>query len=116
MDYLLAFLFCGVVCLLSQIVLDNTKLTPGHVNVSLVVIAVILEMFGVYTYFLNTFSAGASVPITNFGYLLFNGAYLGYITKGIVGLFTGVLTLSSAGLSFTIFISFVIGMIFKPRH
>ena len=116
MEYLYAFLFTGIVCLLGEIVLDNTNLTPGHVNTLLVIIAVILEMFGVYSFFLKYFQAGASVLITNFGYLLYNGAYLGFVDGGIIGLFLGVLKNASAGISYTIFIAFIISLIFKPKH
>lgn len=116
MIYLYAFLFCGIICLIGQIILDNTKLTPGHLNALLVVVAAFLEMFGIYSIFIDNFEAGASVPITNFGYLLFNGAYNGYLTSGLVGLFTGILIPASAGLAYTIFIAFVIGIFFKPKH
>lgn len=116
MEYLNAFLFCGFVCLIGQIILDNTNLTPGHVNTILVVSGAFLEMFGLYTMFIEKFGVGASAPITNFGYLLFNGALLGFKTSGVLGLFTGVLTLASAGIAYTIFIAFVVGLMFKPKH
>ena len=116
MIYLYAFLFTGIVCLIGQVILDNTNLTPGHVNTMLVIIAVILEMLGVYSWCIKTFQAGASVLITNFGYLLYNSAYEGFVSEGIIGLFTGVLKTSSAGISYTIFIAFIISLIFKPKH
>lgn len=116
MNYLLSFLFAGFVCLISQIILDNTKLTPGHLNTLLVVIASFLEMFGIYSFFIDKFGSGAKNLIMNFGYLLYNGAYNGYLKDGILGLFTGVLTEASLGIAYTIFISFIIGLIFKPRH
>ena len=116
MEYLYAFLFTGVICLLGQIVLDNTNLTPGHVNTLFVIIAVVLEMFGFYSWCIKTFQAGATVLITNFGYLLYNSAYEGFLSGGVVGLFTGVLKSSSAGISYTIFIAFIISLIFKPKH
>ena len=116
MIYLNAFLFCGLVSLIGQIVLDNTKLTPGHVNTLLVITTIILEMFGIYSYFLDKFEAGASVVITNFGYLLFNGAYKGFCESGVLGLFNGVLKTASAGISYTIFIAFLVALLFKPKH
>ena len=116
MIYVNAFLFAGIVCLIGQLILDNSSLTPGHVNTLLVICAIVLEMFGIYSYFLENFEAGASVLITNFGYLLYNAAYEGFIKDGFLGLFTNVLSSSSAGISFTIFIAFVIAIIFKPRH
>ena len=116
MIYVNAFLFCGFVCLIGQIILDNTKFTPGHVNALFVVIAAFLEMFGLYSIFIEKFSAGATVPITNFGYLLFNGAYNGFMTSGFIGLFTGVLIPCSLGIAYTIFIGFLVGILFKPKH
>lgn len=116
MEYINAFMFCGFVCLISQIIIDNTTLTSGHVNTLLVIVASFLEMFGLYSYFLETFHAGASVPITNFGYLLFNGALEGFKESGIIGLFTGILVPASAGIAFTIFIAFLVSLVSKPRH
>lgn len=116
MEYLYAFLFAGVVCLIGQVILDNSNLTPGHVNTLFVIIGVIAEMFGLYTLAVNNFGAGASVLITNFGYMLYDGAYQGFLDNGLLGLFTGVLIKSSLGLAFTIFIAFIIGLLFKPRN
>lgn len=73
-------------------------------------------MFGIYSVFIKYFKAGASVLITNFGYLLFNGAYEGYLVDGVIGLFTGILVPASAGITYTIFIAFIVGVIFKPKH
>ena len=116
MEYIYAFLFTGFICLLGQIILDNTNLTPGHVNTLFVIIAVIVEMFGLYTLCIKYFQAGASVLITNFGYLLYNSAYEGFLSGGVIGLFTGVLKSASAGISYTIFIAFIVSLLFKPKH
>ena len=116
MEYLNAFLFCGLICLIGQIILDNTSLTPGHVNTLLVIIASFLEIFGIYTYFIKVFGTGATVPITNFGYLLFNGAFEGFKNDGIFGLFKGILIKGSVGISYTIFIAFMVSLFTKPKH
>ena len=79
MTYLLSFLFCGFVCAISQYFLEKTKLTPGHINTSLVIVGCILSGFKIYDKIIDTFHAGASVPIINFGHLLVTGATAGDI-------------------------------------
>lgn len=116
MTYILSFLFCGLVCAISQLVLEKTKWTPGHMNTLLVIIGCILSGFGIYDILLETFHSGASIPIINFGHLLVTGASEGYLNNGIIGLFKGVLVNASAGISYTIFISFIISLIFKVKN
>lgn len=116
MNYLYAFLFCGLVCALSQIVIEKTKLTPGHINTSLVVIGCILSGFKIYDKSLEMFHAGASVPILNFGHLLVTGASEGYIKYGFLGLFKGIFVNASAGLSIAILSAFIICQIFRVKH
>lgn len=116
MNYLMSFIFGAFVCALSQIVLEKTKLTPGHINTMLVILGTILSGFGIYEKLINTFHSGAVVPIMNFGHLLVSGAYEGYLEGSIVGLFKGVLILSSAGISITIFSAFIVSLVFKPKH
>ena len=116
MNYLYAFLFCGFVCGLSQFFLEKTKLTPGHINTSLVVVGCILSGFKIYDIFVEKFMAGATVPIMNFGHLLVTGASEGYLEYGFTGLFKGVLTNAGAGISFAIISAFLISLIFKVRH
>ena len=106
MTYILSFLFCGVVCAISQYVLEKTKWTPGHMNTLLVVIGCVLSGFGLYDIILKVFHAGASIPIINFGHL----------TDGFIGLFKGVLVNASAGISYTILISFIVSLIFKVKN
>ena len=74
MTYLLAFLFCGFVCAVSQYVLEKTKFTPGHMNTILVIVGCMLSGFGIYDKLLDIFKGGASIPIMNFGHLLVTGA------------------------------------------
>ena len=116
MIYLKAFLFCGIVCAISQFVLEKTKFTPGHMNTLLVIIGCILTGFGIYDKFISIFEAGATVPIMNFGYLLVTGASDGYKIGGIIGLFKGVFLYAGAGLSFTTISSFIVTLLFKIKH
>lgn len=116
MTYLLSFLFCGFVCAISQYFLEKTKLTPGHINTSLVIVGCILSGFKIYDKIIDTFHAGASVPIINFGHLLVTGASEGYSLFGFVGLFRGILSNSGAGISFAIVCAFVISLFFKVKH
>ena len=74
MIYLYSFLFCGVVCLIGQIILDNTKLTPGHITTIFVIVGAFLDIFGIYDKIVLMAGGGALVPITSFGHLLTHGA------------------------------------------
>ena len=116
MIYLLAFLFCGFVCAISQYALEKTKLTPGHINTSLVIIGCVLSGFGIYDKLVEKFQAGATVPIVNFGHLLVTGAYDGFKEFGFVGLFKGIFTNAGPGLSVAIVSAFIISLIFKVKH
>lgn len=116
MIYVNAFIFCGLVCLIGQIILEETKLTPGHLNTILVVIGCILAGCGLYNKFILWSGAGATVPITNFGNLLVTGALQGYYSEGFIGLLKGLLVNASAGLSATIIISFIVAIIFKSKN
>ncbi len=116
MIYINAFILCGLICAIGQIVLENTNLTPGHLNSILVVCGAILSFFGIYEILLDWAGAGASVPITNFGHLLFKGAYEGYLEDGITGLLNGILSTSSGGLSVAIIVAFLVALVTKPKH
>ena len=116
MIYLNAFIVCGIICAIGQIILENTKLTPGHLNALLVIIGSLLSCFGIYEILLSWGGVGASVPITNFGHLLFKGAYEGYISDGMTGLLNGILATSSGGLAVTIILAFIVAVFTKPKH
>ena len=74
MIYFNAFIFCGIICLIGQIILDNTKLTPGHITAMFVVLGAFLDVFGIYDKFILWAGGRACVPITSFGHLLIHGA------------------------------------------
>lgn len=116
MIYLNAFLFCGIVCMISQIILDNTKLTPGHVTSLFVVIGAFLDIFGIYDKIVLYCGAGALIPITSFGHLLVHGAMDMASDLGPLGLCFGIFDLTAAGISVAIFAAFVLSLIFKPRN
>ena len=116
MIYLKSFIFCGIVCAISQYVLEKSKLTPGHINTGLVIVGCILSSFGIYDKLVDMFHAGATVPIINFGHLLVTGASEGYDTYGFVGLFKGIFTNAGAGIAFAIVCAFIISLFCKVRH
>ena len=116
MIYLYAFLSCGIVCMISQIILDNTKLTPGHVTSLFVVIGAFLDIFGIYDKIVLYCGAGAIVPITSFGHLLIHGAMDTASELGPLGLSFGIFNLTSAGISIALVIAFTLSLIFKPKH
>ena len=115
MIYLNAFLFAGLVCMIGQLILDNTKLTPGHVTVLFVVIGALLDVFDIYDKFVLWAGGGALVPITSFGHMLTHGAIMGYQDQGIMGLLVGTFDLTSAGICAAIICAFFFSLIFKPR-
>ncbi len=115
MIYLHAFLFCGFVCLIGQIILDNTKLTPGHLTSIFVVIGAILEVFSIYDKFIIYAGAGASVPITSFGHSLAHAAIKRAESEGIIGLFMGMFDLTCSGITAAIVFSFILSLFFKPK-
>lgn len=114
--YIYAFLFCGFVCMLGQLILDNTKLTPGHVTSLFVIIGALLDVAGIYDKIVLYCGAGAIIPITSFGHLLIHGAMDMANENGILGLSLGIFNLTSAGISIAVVCAFFLALIFKPRH
>ena len=86
MIYLYSFLFAGFVCLVGQIILDNTKLTAGHITALFVVVGAFLDTFSIYDKIVAYVGGGALVPITSFGHSLIHGALTGASKYGIIGL------------------------------
>ena len=114
--YVYAFLFCGFVCMVSQLILDNTKLTPGHVTSLFVVVGAMLDVFGIYDKIVLYCGAGAIIPITSFGHLLIHGAMDVASENGFMGLALGIFDLTSAGISVAVVSAFFLALLFKPRH
>lgn len=116
MIYINAFLFCGLVCMISQLILDHTKLTPGHITSLFVVVGAFLDIFGIYDKIVLYCGAGAIIPITSFGHLLIHGAMDVAGEMGPLGLAYGVFNLTAAGISIALVSAFVLCLIFKPKH
>lgn len=114
--YIYAFLFCGFVCMISQIILDNTKLTPGHITSLFVVLGAMLDLSGIYDKIVLYCGAGAIIPITSFGHLLIHGAMDMASKKGFIGLALGIFDLTSAGISIAVVAAFFLALVFKPKH
>ncbi len=113
-DCLYAFLIGGFICLIGQILIDYTKLTPARILVSFVVSGVFLTAIGVYEPIVKFAGAGATVPLTGFGYSLANGVKEAVMQNGILGALSGGLTATSAGIAASIFFGFIMALIFKP--
>lgn len=116
MNFLLAFLFAGLACSIGELILDNTKLTPGHITSIYTVIGAILSFLGIYDKLINTFSSGATILISNFGHALYSSAWFGYLENGFLGIFTNMFYKSSGIITGTIIIGFLVSLIFKPKN
>ena len=115
MSYIYAFLFVGTLCLISQIIIDNTNLSFGHVTSMYVVIGAILGFLNIYDKIQDYAGFGASLPITSFGNLLYQAGMKGYLKGGILGIFQNMLTTTSAGITATIVFAFIMTLLFKPK-
>lgn len=115
MDYLKAFFFGGLLCLIGQILIDKTKLTPARILVSYVVAGVILGALGIYKPFADFAGAGATVPLTGFGYNLARGVKEAVQEDGFLGIFTGGLKACAGGITMAVFAGLLVGLIFKDR-
>ncbi len=114
MEYLKAFLVGGAICALGQVLIDYTKLTPARILVSYVILGVVLGGIGLYEPLIEFAGAGASVPLTGFGSLLAKGVREGIVEKGILGVLSGGMAASSAGISASIVFGLLVALIFKP--
>lgn len=114
-DYLYAFLCGGILCVIGQILIDKTTLTPAKILVGYVVAGVILGAVGVYEPLIELCGSGATVPLTGFGYLLAKGVKEAVAEQGILGAFTGGVTAASGGITAAIVFGFVVSLIFKAK-
>lgn len=114
MQFVRAFIAGGTLCLIGQILVDKTKLTPARILTSYVVIGVILGGLGIYEPFLKWAGAGASVPLTGFGNLLAKGVKTAVAENGIIGAFTGGFTAGAGGICAAVFFGYVVALLFKP--
>ena len=115
MDYLKAFLVGGGICLLAQLLIDHTKLTPARILVGYVVTGVILGGIGLYPVLQEFSGAGASVPLTGFGNTLAKGVREAIRQTGFLGIFTGGLKAAAGGITAAIFAGLLASLIFKDK-
>ena len=115
MEYLKAFLLGGVLCVIGQILIDKTKLTPARILVGYIVAGVILSAVGLYGPLAEFAGAGATVPLTGFGHALTNGVKKAVQEIGFMGAFTGGLTSTAAGIAAAVFFGATAALVFKPH-
>lgn len=116
MDYLKAFLVGGLICVIGQILMDTTKLTPARILVSFVVAGVVLGAAGVYKPLVEWAGAGATVPLTGFGFTLARGTRQAVEEQGLLGALTGPLTSGAAGITAAVLCGLVASIIAKPKE
>lgn len=113
--YWTAFLIGGLICIIGQLMMDLTKMTPAHVMTTLVVSGAVLGGLGLYDPLIEFAGAGATVPITSFGNALVKGALAEAEQHGLIGIITGIFEVTSAGVSAAIIFGFFAAIIFKPK-
>ena len=115
MTYITVFVTGGIICALSQLLMDKTKLLPGRILVILVCLGCLLGALGIYEPFLEFAKAGASVPLIGFGNSLFKGVKEAVLAEGFIGLFKGGFSKCSVGISGALIIGFVASLIFDSK-
>ena len=115
MKYLISFLVGGFICLIAQIILDKTKLTPARILVGYVCLGVFLTAIGIYEPFVKFASCGATTPLVGFGYTLAKGTKEAIKESGLIGAFTGGLAKAACGITAAIFFGYVTGILFKGK-
>ena len=113
MQYLYAFMVGGILCVIAQMLIDKTKLTPARILVAYVTAGVLLTAIGVYEPLVNFAGAGATVPLTGFGYSLAKGIEESVAKDGLLGVFTGGLTACSAGIAAAVFFGLITALLRK---
>lgn len=114
LDILIAFLVGGLICSIGQLLIDYTKLTPARILVTYVVLGVLLTAIGIYEPIVEFAGAGATVPLTGFGYSLAKGVQEAVKEYGLYGAITGGLTATAAGITVAIISGFIMAVLFKP--
>ena len=116
MQYLHAFLCGGVLCAIGQLLIDKTQLTPARILTGYVVAGVLLQAVGVYQYAVDWGGAGATVPLTGFGYCLAKGVAKAVGEKGLLGVITGGLTATAGGIAAAVVFGLLMAVLFKPKE
>ncbi len=115
MEYLYAFIVGGIICVIGQILMDTTKLTPARILVIFVTIGAILGSFGIYDKLVEIGGAGATVPLPGFGNSLAKGAMKAVDEQGLLGAFIGGIKGTAAGITAAIFFGYLMALIFNPK-
>jgi len=115
MNYLLSFLIGGAFCVIAQILIDKTKLTPARILVGYVVLGVILSGIGLYKPLIDFASSGATTPLTGFGHLLANGVREAVDEKGVIGILTGGIKGAAGGICAAVIFGYIFAIIFKGK-
>ena len=113
--YIKVFLVGGLLCLVGQVLIDYTKLTPARILTIYVVAGVALSAIGLYQPLVDWAGAGASVPLTGFGHTLAKGIRQAVAEKGLLGVFTGGFSAAAAGLCAAVFFGLIVSLVFKPK-
>ncbi len=115
LEYGKAFLCGGLLCLIGQLLIDNTPMTPARILVAYVVSGVVLGGLGLYKYVVDFGGAGATVPLTGFGFLLAKGVQKAVAEHGLLGALSGGVTATAAGITAAIFFGYLVALLFKPK-
>ena len=115
MELLRCFVVGGLICIIGQILIDKTKLTPARILVTFVTAGVILGALGIYKYVIDFAGCGATVPLLGFGANLAKGAIDGVKSDGILGAFTGGLKASAGGIAAAVFFGYIASLVSKPK-
>lgn len=116
LDYLKAFIIGGALCVIAQILLDKTKLTPARILTGYVVAGVILGAIGLYKPLIEFAGAGATTPLSGFGFLIYDGVRKAVDQKGLLGALTGGISAASAGISAALCFGLIAAFIFKGKN
>lgn len=114
-DYIKAFLIGGTLCLIGQLLIDKTRLTPARILVSYVLVGVLLSAIGLYPKLVEFAGAGATVPLTGFGHTIAKGVKEAVTKDGFLGIFTGGLKASAGGITAAIFFGLIMSLLFKAK-
>ena len=115
LEYIWAFIIGGAICAVGQVLIDYTKLTPARILTGFVVAGVLLSALGIYQPLIDVAGGGATVPLTGFGHLLAEGIRKDVEEKGLLGIFSGGLTSSAAGITAAMIFGLAAAAIFKPK-
>ena len=115
MIYINAFIIGGIICAIGQVLMDKTKLTPARILVLYVTLGVLLTGLGLYQWLVKTGGAGATIPLTGFGYSLAKGVMEEVDKTGLLGAFTGGVKATSGGITAAVFFGYLISLIFRAK-